>query len=678
MTFKIPQSDKRISVTNRSDKSGNIWYTKNIDLSEEGYIKLSPRSVQIISDSSLDEQFDTDLNITASAGRYGASGGYFLATTDAPFKATISSISLSVTRDNDSGVPALSSESRGVWYQGAWHVSTASTVESKVIAGTWTERITGLTSGVDHPMEVFRNRNSILVGNGNVVKQYNSSYSNTTDLTVPTDYEVIGIKYSNNKVGIITTLSSTASGQDQEAFFFVWDGGTTSANGGYPVGTTAIAGIVAYKSSWVILTKTGRLLYFNGGGFEELAAFPFFFKDRIWDNTNSTGDIMLTDGDLIYIHIDGELSTEGTKGQVILSNFPGGIWCYDSAVGLYHKYSPSISQLSVITVLSGGVDTTNDLLTADSGTIPVTGSPIKFTFSPNTPIGGLTGGNVYYVINVSPTTFRLATTKENAENGVYIDLTSTGLATNYFQTLVLKDYGQTYLNTTGALTLTDTKNSIYAGLTHSFNGLNALGTSVNYFGMIVPEFDSIGYLVSPRLESSQVEDLMQKVFSKYYPLKSNDSITIKYKDEDVLGIPVATPFFGQSCTWTSNTTFTFSKDISEADSYLDDDSKELEVEIISGAGAGQMAQVSSITESSGTYTVTLTDEIEGVSASDTCNIIIDNWKKVGTITSDDTLGYKEFSIESPSKFVKLKIILKGTDVKIEEILVPNAAYRNAQ
>lgn len=669
--FKIPQQDKKFTQTNRSDISGNIWYTKNIDFSEEGYIKLSPRAVQVISDSSLDSTFDTDFNIVSSIGRFGASVEYYLTSTEEPFKVTLNQTTITATEDTDTSNPALTVDSRGRWYQNAWHVSTDTAVLSKSIATTnWTSRITGLTSSVAHPIEIFRNKGTIVVGNGNVVKQYNSSYANTTDLTIPTDYEITDISYSNNKLGIITTLSTGAEGQNQEAFFFVWDGGTTTANTGIPIGAESIVAITPYKSSWVVLSKTGQLFYFNGGGFDELAVFPFFSKDRIWDG-GVRGDIMITDGDLIYINVNGFVSVQGIKQELILQNNPAGVWCYDPKVGLYHKYSPSISQVYIITVLAGGADTTTDILTANSGTVPTTGTPIKLTFSPTDPIGGLNSGQIYFIIKVSSTTFKVATTKENATNGVFVDITSQSAQTSSFQVLILKDYGQSYNIISGALALTDTKNVVYDGITYSFRGFNSVGTTTNYFGMTVSEFDNIGYFITPKLESQQIEDLIQKIYSKYRPLKNNDSIKIKYKDEEVLGLPVSTPQIGASCTWTSTTTLTTTADISEADTYLDGNEKELELEVISGAGGGQMSKISSISENGGTYTITLVDEIEGVSTSDTCNIIIDNWKTIDTITSSEPKNWKEMPINAPTKAIKLKVIMKGSGITFEELQVIN-------
>lgn len=670
---KIPTSTKKFSQTNRSDVSGNIWYTKNIDFNEEGLIKLSPRFAQVISDSSLNTRYDTDFNISPSIGRYGLNGDMYFATIESPFVATLSSTSFTISQDVGSNVPTLASNSRARWWQNRWYVTTDTSLFYKTVAsGNWTDASVSLTTGIKHPIEVFRNKTSMCVGNGNVVYLINTSHSTTVTLTIPADYEIVDIKYSNNKVGIITKLSTVAVGQNQEAFFFVWDGAATSANNGFPVGTNEIASIEAYKGSWVILTKSGQLLYFNGGGFQEIAIFPFFSKDRIWD-TSMFGDTMLVDGDLIYININGTLNINGLKQETYLENNVGGIWCYDPSVGLYHKYSPSISQINSISVTDANVDIATDKLTT-SDTIPATGTPIKLVFSTSNPIGGLNAGQIYYIIRASSTEFRIAETPEKAIAGEYINLTSIGASVNSFLALTIKDYGQSFLNQTGGMVTTDTKNLVYDGLMASYRAYNNVGTSVNYMGMLVYGFRNIGYYVTPRIESSRLTDKTKKVFIKYRPLNTDDIIIVKYKEKDIRGIPVATPQRGLSCTWTNNTTITVTGDFSEAETYLDTDGTECEVEIISGAGAGQISKISSISGSSGVYTITLSEEIDGVVANDTCNIIVNNWKEIGRITSEDTENYKEWALSVSSKSIFFKIILDGVDITIEEFDCDNETH----
>jgi len=37
----------------------------------------------------------------------------------------------------------------------------------------------------------------------------------------------------------------------------------------------------------VILNSLGQLRYFNGGGWEDLDALPFYFQDMMWGNSYS-------------------------------------------------------------------------------------------------------------------------------------------------------------------------------------------------------------------------------------------------------------------------------------------------------------------------------------------------------------------------------------------------------
>ncbi len=73
------------------------------------------------------------------------------------------------------------------------------------------------------------------------------------------------------------------------------------------------------------------------------------------------------------------------------------------------------------------VNTTTDIFTiADTSLMP-TGTPLIIR-STSTPPVPLTNGGTYYVINLSATTFKLATTLDNATIGQAIDITSTGTA----------------------------------------------------------------------------------------------------------------------------------------------------------------------------------------------------------------------------------------------------------
>lgn len=187
----------------------------------------------------------------------------------------------------------------------------------------------------------------------------------------------------------------------------------------------------------------------------------------------------------------------------------------------------------------------------------------------------------------------------------------------------------------------------------------------------VPQFSNRGYFITPKLESQGIEDISQSLYIKYKPLKPSDSIIIKYKNKDILGLPVTTPQRTIYSTWTSSTTLTTTGDISEAYAYLQTSGNECECEILNGAGAGQFPQITSITLSTGTYTITVSETVDGVVSGNMCNILIDNWKVFKTVNSGDSENWIQAPISRSSKWHKYKIELRGVETTIEELQVVN-------
>lgn len=666
MTIKIPQNGK-FSQPNNSDKFGNLWYTKNINLDEEGYIKLSPRSVSLQNSIT-----DTDLGLPLAFGRE-ANGVYNIVTSDDSYEIVLSNNALTVADDDGTSTPATHSfDAHGAYFNNKWYATDTDDLFSRDPSnGNWTD-VGNLTSGKIHVLEVFANKNSLAVSDGNTVLLKNTSDTTTVTLTIPASFEVNGLAYNNNRMGISTLLSDTVDGQNQEAMFFVWNGADTSAEAGYPVGTDMIISVAAYKSSWVILTRAGNLFYFNGGGFDLLASFPYYFKDLYWGDTvnlEALGDVMQVDGDIIYIQFTSRFGYYGKKDERILQNCPGGVWCYDPKVGLYHRFSPSISGVSLISVApSSNVNTTTNVFTTSS-TIPATGNPIKYISDGSDLVGGISNGNVYYIIKLSATTFSLAESREKSLAGVALDLTSAAEAT--FMALTLQDFGATYMDAVGGVSVPSYTDHVLGGILFGSKlfRVDASTTSQN-INFITTEFDNIGYFVTPKISSNTITDKNQKAFIKFRPLGASDKIIVKYKERDVIGLPVSTPQYASYMKWAGDTTLYTTNgvtDFSEAKSYLDSSpTAELEVEVISGAGAGQMAQVESITEENGVYSITLKDRLLGISSGNFCNIIIDNWKKIGEIDSTNTDGWDEFDVASSSPWIKFKVELRGSGTTVEE------------
>ncbi len=651
---------------------GSLWATKNVTLDEEGVIKLSPRMVNI-----FDNTDDADFDLPVAFGRT-TGGTFYVATKDEPFNVSLGGVTKTIAEDAASDNPNLTTNSHGVWWQNRFYESTATTV-SYNSAGTWTaDVISSLTSGVRHYLAVFKNKNSLAVANGNTVKLYNTSHSNTVTLTLPADYEVIGLAYNYYKLGIITRLGSDSSGQNSNSYFFTWDGVTTEAGSGVDIGAYTALGITPYKSSFAILSGEGQLLYWNGGGLDVLASFPFYFSpQRFNDNLNfqSFGDNMIVDGDTILINVAFDLDGAGEKSEKYTANNPSGIWCYDPSVGLYHKFSPSISKSYNHWITSANVDTTTNILTT-SGTIPATGNPIILAGNGGSALGGIQNRRIYYVIKLSATTFAFAETKELALAGVKVDITSAA-TNNYIWMYDIVDYGATRTDDTGAIAFfgagTDWYTQIIGGT--ALYGSDDAVDEVMF--MAVPFLDNVGYAITPKMFSNSKTEKIQSIVVKHRILGTHDKIIVKSKMKDYAGLPLtsvvsvtATP-----AIWTSNNEFHTTTDLSDAKTVLDS-GEELEIELVSGMGAGQMSKIVSISDAeSGVTSVVLTDEIVGAGAGLKSQFVIDNWKVCDEINvTNQTEGLFEVPISKDSKAPQFKFEFRGIGTAIEDILIINKSH----
>jgi hypothetical protein len=680
--ISIPSQSKKHALGN-TDLFGTVHYTKNCNFDEEGYIKLAQRTVQL-----LNEEADGNLELPLAFGRKDAAStiGFHLVTNEDPFTVSISETAITVTENSDANNPNYTLDSHARWFHKNWVSTDDNGWFHLDTSGTWDAGDTAsLTTGFAHPVEVFRNKNRICFGNGNTVVMYSESggsYTLDKTLTLPSDFEVIGLAYSNYKLGILTQLSDAISGQNQDAFFFTWNGADSEAGQGVEIGSDRGLGIVAYKGSWAVLTRAGQLRYFTGGGWQELAQLPFYFSDQVFGtsyNRDLYGDVMLVDGDCIYINYNGLLQSYGKNYQKYSPENPGGVLVFDPKVGLYHKFSHSISPVSMLTVTSANVNTTTNVLTKTAGTVPSTGSPVKYTSDKTNHIGGLKTRTVYHCIKVSSTEFKLATSKANADAGVAIDLTSTGAANNYFLALEVYDYGASLANDVGGLALTGADNGICNSLILGAQ-LADFDSTTQYdtLELVASDFPNRGYFVTPKIPSADITDTAQKVYAKYRTLKEGDSIILKIKDEDILGLPVSTPQGRTStvnqCSWTGADAFTTTADLSDAKTAFDA-GVELECEVIGGAGAGVLVKIADIAESSGTYSVELEEDVDGAASGRYCDVVIDNWTYLGSITPEDTSGYKEFAVGKNAPWFKYKVELRGVETTVEEVQHVNSVAK---
>ena len=207
MSIKISSNNKKIVVSAKSDLLGNIHYTKNLNLNKDGYVELSSRTISVFS-----ELNSANLRLPVAFGRksvFQTSVDYFVTTAGQKgYWLTLIDSGNTLNVDVSAGVATLDSTTNGCWFQNLWTYTndtdffTRSAISD---AGTTTDR-GNLTSGKEHPIATFVNKNSLTIGDGNTVKLYDTSYSNTKTLTLLSEFEVVGLSYSNKSMGFIVIL----------------------------------------------------------------------------------------------------------------------------------------------------------------------------------------------------------------------------------------------------------------------------------------------------------------------------------------------------------------------------------------------------------------------------------------------------------------------------------------
>lgn len=653
----IIPSDRKWTQTNSGEVFGVLNATKNINFDQEGYAKLARRATAVIHDLSNFNSVKSISYLSAASGT-----GYYFMTSGDPFYMVAPTQNSAATSLTGAGhVGGLNFD--GIIWQGRWYISQATTF-AYYTGSAWTTGLGSITSGNPHPLCVFESLNSLCIGDANTVKLYDTSHVLTTTLTIPANFEIRWIRYRAQNVYIGT--KNTAGG---EAYMFVWNGSGTTAQGSYPVAANwAFAGEV-YQSSIVILTSRGQLLRFNGGGFDPLANLPLYYTPYAWyGGTGFTQGKceqrgMVVDGNVLYISLDGSLADSRT----ILPNQPSGIWVFDPKVGLYHKAGVAWDKNQSITTIS--VDTSTDIFTGSSYTSP-TGTLVFYT---GTASAGLITSSFYYLIRLSSTTFKLASSYANAIAGTAIDITAAGSS----EAVYLHDdtsFGRTDGNGSiqmGAIALVndlDTSISTYREEFYSQVIFGVNGVNNNTFSATKSTLQSLtrgenrGYITTQKIWSDSVLEKWQKAIEKYGRVfQTSDKIVVKYRSSDLVNHPVFINSGG--ATWIGTTSFSTTVDLSSV-------SIGEEVEVIDGSGSGWCTHISAIQAADANAWIVTVDEANvALTAGDKSTILIQNWKKIGTASSTTINSLLDTSkIDKQSKWVQLKIELRGHSEPYMELI----------
>jgi hypothetical protein len=664
--LKIPNQNQ-FSQTNESDRTGNIYITKNIDFDKRGYVGLADRTVSLGNGVVLSDLTATTTDLSAITysswdAKYWAVGSKNLYRTDV----------LNVnawSKDTTTGTPTMDQFGRNDLTQ--WENAIFACNYANIYKHDTSQWVVFSTVNVKM-LRVFENLNQLAAASDNEVYTLDDGGNIIQTLVVPTGYTITGIAWNNMRLHISIRNNMGVGGGG----IIEWDGLSNAYNTFYRVDAQSVYALAPYKSGVAGVTSFGELVYYQGG-IQTLAYFPIHFKAENWLNFAVYQRGILSRGDNVYIAVNAFNfnNSRDLERARFENDFIGGVWCFDPKVGLYNKYNIGgglVTKTNAIT--TGNVDTGTGVITVAGATVPATGTPL-FYVPAGAVIGGLKASFKYYTIKLSDTTLKLATTYSNAIAGTAITLTGTGNNSQYITFHPNTDFGGIFNN---PICLADAvMNTNSFGNANAFDiligGQQIIGDSTTLRATInaVAKYqENRGYVITPKLLSGQLTDNTRSFSIKFKKLLTEeDKIIIKYrrKDEDK---PRWLSQNSPAITWTSATTFTSTDDLSKV--VVGD-----EVEITRGSGAGYLAHVTAISENAGTYTVTIDETIQNIAVNDRAYVVFDNWTKIKTITNtsnSNDLGYELIRIGEPSKWVQFKIELRGNGVQLEEMIIDNEIH----
>lgn len=275
---------------------------------------------------------------------------------------------------------------------------------------------------------------------------------------------------------------------------------------------------------------------------------------------------------------------------------------------------------------------------------------------------------------------------ENFPSGIYQYTKESGLthklSPSISSTSTTLDYGQNIVVSSGAVFDASVSNALklhnYSSVMFGVNCYNETGSNdFSYINVDVieqrtgdVEHNRVGYITTPFLESLKVNDVWQKIVIKYRKMFDiADKIVVKYRTEKNI------PTVIEDIEWDSATAFT------DASTLISNLSVGDEIEVLTGNGAGDYAQILSIVNNGSDYTVTLDKSIIGVSATNKSSVRFQTWYKLPDIIKNE-FQFKELSIPQYNKSteIQFKVIMnwKNKDNELREVIVVNETEQYAK
>jgi len=249
-------------------------------------------------------------------------------------------------------------------------------------------------------------------------------------------------------------------------------------------------------------------------------------------------------------------------------------------------------------------------------------------------------------------------------------------------TTTVTDWGQNRVGYVGAIWSADSAENaanrngvILAGVELWTNA-----TTKGLFGIYYDDYRNFaqkkGYFVTTWIDSEQIQDKWERIWSSYKKFTdSSDAIVLKYRTDEVASIEA-------TITWVDTTSFTTTTDVSAyANGEMGNAAQGGEVEITRGIGSGLCAHITNISESGGTYTVTI-DEVATGATTTTATARFQKWIKINPTQAQDTV--QEFSqgaigANSTSIQIKCCMTFTGTTKELQKLaLVSNEDIKITQ
>jgi len=670
--IKIPSDETRkFKVSTDGDSSGQIVSVRNMNFEKKGLARIAKRVIGLMTS---DEDADFDRPVAFAA----YNREYVVVTPDDVWNFDPTSVSGAITNltpgsGSDYPNPTLGSDA--VVFNEEVVVSSGTKLNTYAGGGGsgWNEESgPSLSSANPHPMCVIENRLQLAVGDGNVVKYYDDTYTLQETLVLPDEYVVVWIRWRQNLVYI-----GTRNTAGRNAKMFITDGASTSAQAAYDVGSDWTFAGCEYGSSVAIVNSIGQILKFNGGGFSSLDGsdptngphFPVYYSPYQWrQSTALVGSVcqrgMVAEGGILHIMVDASLdiSQYEPDGQ-FLNDMPSGLWDYDPQVGLYPRAGCATAKYFDTSPTS----VSDSTFAYEDGHRIETGDPV---FTQN--VGSLTGltlGRTYFAFKVSETEFKLALTPADAINEHVLEIGGTmGAAKLAFPNF---DTGSAVHDVSaGAVQVMSPRAtfSFYGSVV--LYGADVMGPDGQDISVLMSLGlgRNIGSMTTARILSSEMLDTQQKLYVKFrdfdMPL---DRITVKYRTSRRLGLPTPSAWDTTGrAVWTGIRAFLVDPLLKAFRQVQAGD----EIEVISGAAAGQVSHVADVAAFGDEILITLEDDMEGALIAEMSDVVADNWTECPAITIDTetvSRGFAEIQIGELSGIVELKIEVRGTKVAIEQI-----------